>query len=309
MFKVSDPTNAVQSTDETLVPTGSMVQEVHEHLVYVLKEKLDWMDATEPELAAGNGHLLIRFKRQGKRYVFRVGKHGAEQHKRTMLAYRYAGHLGIIPEKVYHDGLCVIEQHVDGSRLSAQASDVVLKQLAQALSRLHGMPAEGFGPLDFNNVGIFENVRKGYQQVPPLAVDLAEADLTTEQLEALQLALDSVNTPPVVLLNSPTSMGHGDLWAANIMMTSTEMKILDWDQIGAYPIEFDLAFLLTVNFTSAQREYFLSHYAFAKSVNIDALRWLAKRRVIRDKGVRLDKKLKSIESIDSTVFPPGSSVV
>jgi hypothetical protein len=49
--------------------------------------------------------VVIRFERGGQRYVFRVAKHGLQQHKRTMLAYRHVGALGFIPEKVYHDGV------------------------------------------------------------------------------------------------------------------------------------------------------------------------------------------------------------
>jgi hypothetical protein len=72
----------------------AMLDEIHDHLIYVLKEKLDWMDATNPEMAMGSGHVVIRFERGGQRYVFRVAKHGLQQHKRTMLAYRHVGHLG-----------------------------------------------------------------------------------------------------------------------------------------------------------------------------------------------------------------------
>ena len=129
-------------------PPQAMLDEIHDHLVYVLKEKLQWPDASHPELAMGGGHVVIRFERAGERYVFRVAKHGLQQHKRSMLAYRLVGALGMMPEKVYHDGVCLLERHVDGAPVTTQVADAVLQQLATQLSRLHALPAQGFGQLD-----------------------------------------------------------------------------------------------------------------------------------------------------------------
>jgi thiamine kinase-like enzyme len=266
-------------------------------LVYVLKEKLDWMDATTPEMALGGGHVVIRFERGGQRYVFRVAKHGLQQHKRSMLAYRWLGALGIIPEKVYHDGVSLLERHADGVPLSAQVSDAVLQQLAQALARIHAMPAQGFGPLDFDTQGAFADATAYYQAQPLVAVDWAEMDLSDDQFEAIQAAVLNANTLPSTLLDEPVRLGHGDLWRNNILVTATELKILDWDHIGAYPIERDLAFLLELGLSEAQRRLFFFHYAQRDAVKPVLLRWFAVRHVLRDRGLRLDKKLAKIQAI------------
>jgi len=279
-------------------PSKVMLDEIHNHLVYVLKEKLDWMDATNPEMAMGGGHVVIRFERGGQRYVFRVAKHGLQQHKRTMLAYRYVGQLGIIPEKVYHDGVSLLERHADGVPLNAQVSDAVLVQLATQLARLHALPAQGFGPLDFDSQGAFADASAYYQAQPAVDVDWAEADLTDEQFAEVNAAILEANTVPSALLSAPVQLGHGDLWRNNILVTATDFKILDWDHIGAYPVERDLAFLLELGLSDDQRALFFAHYAQCVAVNPDVLRWFAKRHVLRDRGLRLGKKLEKIQVID-----------
>jgi len=292
---VIQPLASLQKTD----PSEAMLDEIHDHLVFVLKEKLDWMDATNPEMAVGGGHVVIRFERGGQRYVFRVAKHGLQQHKRTMLAYRHVGQLGFIPEKVYHDGVSLLERHADGVPLSAQVSDAVLKQLAKALGQLHSMSAQGFGPLDFDSQGAFTDATDYYQTQPAVDVDWAEMDLSDAQLEAVNAAIQDANTLPFALLCAPVQLGHGDLWRNNILVTASDFKILDWDRIGAYPVERDLAFLLELGLSETQRALFFTHYAQRDVVKPEVLRWFAKRHVLRDRGLRLDKKWAKIQAIDS----------
>jgi hypothetical protein len=301
MYNYDASTPATQTTTalSSGEPTKAMLDEIHDHLVYVLKEKLNWMDATNPEMAAGGGHVVIRFERGGQRYVFRVAKHGLQQHKRTMLAYRHVGPLGIIPEKVYHDGVSLVERHVDGVPLSAQVSDLVLRQLATQLARLHAMPAQGFGPLDFDSQGAFADAGAYYQAQPMVEVDWTEMDLGDEQFTEINAAILDANTVPLTLLSAPVQLGHGDLWRNNMLVTSTDLKILDWDHVGAYPVERELAFLLELGLSDAQRALFFAHYAQRAAVNPDLLRWFSKRHVLRDRGLGLGKKLEKIQFIDS----------
>jgi fructosamine-3-kinase len=301
MYNYDTATPAIQTPTATASgePTKAMLDEIHDHLVYVLKEKLGWMDATKPEMAVGGGHVVIRFEYGGQRYVFRAAKHGLQQHKRTMLAYRHVGQLGIIPEKVYHDGVSLMERHADGVPLNAQVSDPVLQELAIQLARLHAMPAQGFGPLDFGNQGAFADAGAYYQAQAAVDVDWTEMDLVDEQFVEINSAILDANTVPPALLRAPVQLGHGDLWRNNILMTATEFKILDWDHIGAYPVERDLAFLLELGLSEAQRALFFAHYAQREAVNPEVLRWFAKRHVLRDRGLRLGKKLEKIKSIES----------
>lgn len=301
MYNYDTATPAIQTPTATASgePTKAMLDEIHDHLVYVLKEKLGWMNATKPVMAAGGGHVVIRFEHGGQRYVFRVAKHGLQQHKRTMLAYRHVGQLGFIPEKVYHDGVSLLERYADGVPLSAKVSDSVLQELATQLARLHAMPAQGFGPLDFGNQGAFADASAYYQAQPLVDVDWTEMDLVDKQLVEIKSAILDANTMPPALLSAPVQLGHGDLWRNNILMTTTEFKILDWDRIGAYPIERDLAFLLELGLNEAQQALFFAHYAKREAVNPDVLRWFAKRHVLLDSGLRLDKKLTKIQLISS----------
>jgi hypothetical protein len=276
-----------------------MMDEIHDHLVYVLKEKLHWFDASNPEMAMGSGHVVIRFEHAGERYVFRVAKHGVQQHKRSMLAYQLVGSLGIIPEKIYHDGISLLERHVDGAPMTAQMTDAVLVQFATKLDRLHAMPAQGFGWLDFDTQAAFVNANAYYQAQRPVGVDWSEADLTDDQLAQLNGAILNANVVPTVIQNVPVQLGHGDLWHKNVIVTPTDFKILDWDHIGAYPIERDLAFLLVIGFNAEQRRLFFTHYSKFDVIKLEAICWFAKRNVLRDRELRLDKKLHAISVIDS----------
>jgi hypothetical protein len=279
-------------------PSQVMLDEIHNHLVYVLKEKLQWPDASNPEMAMGAGHVVIRFERAGERYVFRVAKHGLQQHKRSMLAYRLVGALGMMPEKVYHDGICLLERHVDGAPATTQVADAVLQQLATQLSRLHALPAHGYGQLDFDTQGSFADAEAYYQAQVKVDVDWSEVDLSDAQIDEMNAAVWDANGVPQAVLHAPVQLGHGDLWRNNIFVTATDFKILDWDHIGAYPVERDLAFLLALGLSAAQRALFFAHYAQASAVNPEVLRWFAKRQVLRDRGMRLGHKLSATRTMD-----------
>ena len=302
MSEFNEPVTAAKSPVMSSQPSQGMLDEIHNHLVFVLKEKLGWVDASNPAMSAGGGHVVIRFERGGQRYVFRVAKHGLHQHKRTMLAYQHVGHLAVIPEKVYHDGISLLERHADGFPLNTQVSDSVLKRLAQTLSKLHAMPTQGFGPLVFDTQGAFPDAAAYYHAQPAVELDWAEADLSDEHAQEMMAALLDANTMPPALMQAPVHLGHGDLWGNNILVTAADFKILDWDRIGAYPLERDLAFLLELGLSESQRNMFFSHYSQRDSVNPQLVRWLAKRRVMRDRGVRLSKKLAKIRAIDEMVL-------
>jgi Phosphotransferase enzyme family len=276
----------------------AMLDEVHDHLVHVLKEKLQWHDAVKPEMAMGGGHVVIRFERAGERFVFRVAKHGLQQHKRSMLAYRLVGGLGIIPEKVYHDGICLLERHASGAPISTRIGDALLEQLAQQLGRMHAMPAQGFGPLDFDTQGSFADASAYYRAQAAVDVDWSETDLTALQSADMNAALSEANRVPQAVLSAPVQLGHGDLWRNNILVSATEIKLLDWDHIGAYPLERDLAFVLALGLSHAQRGRFFAHYPLADRLNPESLRWFAKRHILRDRGLRLGKKLDALSALD-----------
>ena len=225
---------------------AAILDEIHDYLVFVLQEKLGWFDIPAPEMAAGGGHVVIRFVRLGRRMVFRVPLHGIEQLKRTMLAYRHLGHLDIMPEKIYHDGKCIIESHAEGVALSPQVSDQVLRHLATQLAKMHAMPAECYGPFAFDFQGSHADAASYYQARPSIVIDRSETDLTADQSGVLEMALAQAAIIPADLLTAKTAVGHGDLWRKNILVENDRFKIIDWDRVGAYPIEYDLVLLLDV---------------------------------------------------------------
>lgn len=278
-----------------------MLDEIHDHLVHVLTEKLHWPDATGPEMSAGGGHVVIRFQRAGQRYVFRVARHGLLQHKRTMLAYRLAGSLGLMPEKIYHDGVSVVERHAEGSALSASVADAVLARLGQGLGRLHALPAQGFGPLDFDTQGAFPDAMSYFAAQPAVRLDWAESDVSDALAERLQRAVHDANELPLSVRGAPVRLGHGDLWARNVIVDAAGFTVIDWSSIGAYPIELDLAFLLESGLSAAQFDVLLRAYAWRESVSRERLSWFARLRVLRDRGLRLADMAPKLLAIDRMV--------
>lgn len=273
-----------------------MLNEINDHLVYVLTERLGWHDAARPEMSVGGGHVVIRFEKDGQLLVFRVPKFGIMQLKRNMMAYRYLGHLDIIPEKIYHDGKCIIERHADGTFFNSQVTDAVLKRMAQQLSAMHEVKAQGFGPLDFELQGSCPDAKAYYQAQVPIEIDGAEMDLSVAEADTLAAAVSQSAIVPVQLQSAKTFLGHGDLWRNNILVTQDGFKIVDWDKIGAYPIECDLAFLWVADLSASQRELFFKSYAH--EVNLGSLSWFATRHILLDGGLRLSKKVEKIQEIN-----------
>nr|WP_036805019.1 phosphotransferase [Polaromonas sp. CG_9.11] len=273
-----------------------MLEEIHNHLVYVLSERLGWHTIERPEISVGGGHVVIRFGKNGRRMVFRVPKHSAQQLKRTMLAYRHVGSLGFMPEKIYHDGKCIIESHVEGLPIGPQASGEVIVGLAGKLSLMHAIPAERYGPLDFDCQGSHLDPGAYYRGQPAISVDRSESDLSPDESSTLNMALVQAADVPPGLQTAKTYIGHGELWRKNILVQQHDFKIIDWDRIGAYPIEQDLAVLIDADWSAAQRALFFENYT--RPVNFDWLKWFARRRILLDKELRLQKKIQKIKEID-----------
>lgn len=270
-----------------------VLDEIHNHFVYVCKEKFGWSTVGNPEISSGEGHVVIRFEKDGKRMVFRVGKYGRSQLMRNMLAYRYVGGFGLMPEKIYHDGKCLIEEHVEGQALNSLVSDGAIIQLAQKLSAMHSLPAEGYGPLDFDNQGLYRSVSDYYDKFSLDAIDYSEVDLTPADSRFLERAQASLTTLPDSLVTAKICIGHGDLWRSNILVDGHDLKVIDWDRIGAYPIEHDLIFAVDANFSDAQSDVFYKHYEHP--VNPDLVRWFSLRRVFMNDGLNLKKKIAEIK--------------
>ncbi len=280
---------------------AAMVDEVYQHLVVTLKEKMGWHDAANPELTMGDGHVLIRFERGGQRWVLRVPKHDVMQHKRNMLAYRHLGHLSLMPAKLYHDGKSLIEEHIDGTPFGSQVRDQVLIQLAQQLGAMHSTLVNGFGPLDFDLQGSFADAAAFFQAKRAFELDRSEMDISSEQEEVLNRAVAQAGRLPECLVATPVRLGHGDMWRNNVLITKDSFKIIDWDRIGAYPVERDLALLWVAKLSAAQRALFFSHYPHP--VEPALLAWFAKRHVLRDTSLRLGNKAKKILEIEALLLP------
>jgi aminoglycoside phosphotransferase (APT) family kinase protein len=273
---------------------SAFIDEIHEHLVYVLREKFGWNDIQTPEMSFGAGHVVIRFEKNGQRMVLRVPRHDLAQLKRNMLAYRYVGNSGLMPEKIYHDSKCIIEQYVDGQSLNPAVSDQVIIDLAQKLSCMHAVATENYGPLDFDLQGSYADASNFYAGRPPIAVDRSDDDLTAAEAAFFDIAIGQANKIHPDLPAARTRLGHGDLWRKNIIVNQDKFKIIDWDRIGAYPLEHDLVFMIDADLTELQKDMFFAHYN--QDVNLDLLNWFALRRVILNGKLRLKNKINKMKA-------------
>jgi len=59
----------------------------------------------------------------------------------------------------------------------------------------------------------------------------------------------------------PATMLHGDLWTTNVLLDSTgpEVRLIDWDRVGAGPFSYDLSILL-YRFPADDRAWILDRY-------------------------------------------------
>ena len=273
-----------------------MLEEVIDHLEYVLLSKFKMGALVNPEHAVGRGHVVIRFQSGSERWVFRSPLHSREQLRRNLLAYRHVGLMKLMPEKVYHDGKCLIEKYVEGHPLSSAASDASIIDLAHKLSRMHAIPATHYGPLDFDLQGRYESAVAYFSRKPPIAVDRSDADLNESQERLLNAAVKRAAVMHPDLMNSGVFLGHGDLWRKNILVSSEGVRVIDWDRIGAYPPEYDLVFIAEAELTSQQQFLFLRHYG--RPVNTSLLSWFNLRRTLLNGGLRLEKKVARLQHLE-----------
>ena len=272
---------------------SGFLDQIHNHLVYVLREKFGWHDLDVlPKISYGGGHVVIQFEKHGQRLIFRVPQHDVAQLNRSILAYRHLGNYGLMPEKIYNDGKCIIEVYVDGQSLNPTVSSQLIINMAQKLSSMHALPTSNYGPLAFDFHGIYTDAQAYYRARSPIKVNRSEEDLTEVESDLINSALKKVNEIHADLLTARTYIGHGDLWRKNILVKQDEFKIIDWDKIGAYPIEHDLIFMIDADFTEGQKNLFFSNYS--QKVNLDLFKWFALCITMSNPRLRLRNKINKI---------------
>jgi hypothetical protein len=66
-------------------------------------------------------------------------------------------------------------------------------------------------------------------------------------------------------------------------------------------VERDLVFLFDTDLNASQVESLLGAYAWSESLSRERLRWFARRRLLRDRGLRLADKARRLVAIDAMV--------
>ena len=283
-----------------------MIDEIHAYFVHVLQDRLGGVDDGRSQMAHGSGHVLIQFDKDGETLVFRVPKFGLRQMRSTMLAYLHLGHLDLMPDKVYHDPKCIIERFAPGAPLDASVQTGVLTGMARKLAAMHAIGASGYGPLAFALHGSFDDATADYLR-PGYADGFEPGGLPADQADHLQAIWRRAAEPPTGLAQAPMVLGHGDLWSKNILVFDTVFRIIDWDRVGAYPRERDLALLMDVDFSAAQQEAFLA--AYGEPVRRDWINWFGLRKLLSNRSLSNASRLAGFQAtrwLDVEVGVKGS---
>lgn len=271
------------------------LKDIDDHFVHVVGDLLGWKVQERPDFRVGAGSVVLRFRTQQGLFIFRVPQFSQEQLRRIALAYLHFGASGLMPEKIYHDGKCVLERYVPGVPLSARADDASLAALGRQLALLHALPASGFGPLSHGTTALFADVAEWLAQAPSPSPDIDDEAGHVEELDddaraALQALYAEVAAPPAALLQAPCRVGHGDLWRSNIVMGADGgVTFIDWDRIGAYPREHDFVYLSDAELEPRQRDVVLQ--AYGHPLDRGLVHWFALRRLLGNRRMLARDKL------------------
>jgi aminoglycoside phosphotransferase (APT) family kinase protein len=198
-----------------------------------------------------------------------------------------------MPDKVYHDPKCIIERFAPGAPLDASVQTGVLTGMARKLAAVHAIGATGYGPLAFALHGSFGDATVDYLR-PGYADGFEPGGLPADQADRLQAIWRWAAEPPTGLAQAPMALGHGDLWSKNILVSETGFRIIDWDRVGAYPRERDLALLLDVDFSADQQEAFLATYG--EPVRRDWINWFGLRKLLSNRSLSNASRLAAIQA-------------
>jgi len=251
--------------------TQRHLPEIDRHFEHLMRDVLKWSVEPPIEFNFGAGNVVLRFRAQGERYLMRVPKFSHQQIRTYMLARRHFEGQSFFPDVVYADELCVIERYVEAEPLSESTSLSDMERLGDALRRLHQYPAQGHGPLTHANVGKFDQPRLVIkeQRILQGMKWLVEQQRMSVQQEALMLSHFEWGLQRWA--QSPIRICHGDLNLSNILLNPQQLVFIDWDHLGAYPIERDFmsSHLRRLNPTQLHALY----QGYADSVSSELVRW------------------------------------
>lgn len=279
------------------------LKEIDDHFVHVVGDRLRWKVLERPDFSVGAGSVVLRFRTPEGLFIFRVPRYAQEQLRRIALAYRHFGATGLMPEKIYHDGKCVLERYVPGVPLSSRADDRCLAALGRQLALLHGLPATGFGPLSHGTTALFADASEWLAQSPsptPDEADMAvlDEDLDAAERQALAALYDEVAIMPQALALAPCRVGHGDVWRNNVVLGAEGgVTLIDWDRIGAYPREHDFVCLADANLDPRQKNLVLE--AYGHPLDHRLVRWFSLRRLLGNQQSRARDKLAAARRLGS----------
>ena len=211
-------------------------------------------------IAAGrtNQNYLVEY--DGKRFFARIGvdipQHGISRTAEKSCA-GLAAAAGLAPEILYAEHGILVTAFLDGETLDMGAvqSPALMAEIAQALRRLHTVPAQRGLP-DFCPVAVS---RRYLAALPDESLPRPRGQLAA--------AIERLPSP------APRCLVHGDLIPENFLRTPQGLRLIDWEYAGNGVPETDLALVLgNFGLTGAAAEAFLAAYGPANRKLIEDLR-------------------------------------
>lgn len=254
-------TNPDNNQENSTLAFAGFLIEIQDYFSWVMTEKLKW-EVDQVQVTFGHGNVLLRFNYLGDMFVFRVPKYGQFQIKNQRRAQAFFGDESFFPDVVYYDGKCIIERFILGEKLGKQDNGADYFYLGQALAKIHQTSSEGFGHLTHSNVGdevsslVYYNQRldNGWAMIEHK--NLVSPDVLRRLKNETHLRLEKIDTQTKVLC-------HGDVWRENVIYNpdTCQLKLIDWEGIGSFTREMDLAFLHRNYVSESQRSLFLDGYS------------------------------------------------
>lgn len=193
-------------------------------------------------------------------------------------------------------GIYLLYDYINGETIGNQElKDTQVYQLSGIISTLHSYGQEI--PIDTSSIKenfevpflqFFSNILKRENNQIPIEI----RESVSSCIPQLKDVINKVEKLAAYLKNSDLRMAlcHTDLHNWNLMQTSKQLILVDWEGLKIAPVEADLMFFVNKPyFNTFLRRYQETHKNF--KLNLDALHFYQGRRKLEDLGELLEQLL------------------
>ncbi len=204
--------------------------------------------------ALTNQVFLLTFENK-RQYIFKrlnLKARSVEDRKRELSVQKAAADKQLTPEVIASSETYKLQEYITGQVLSeTSVNQDIIELLARQLLRIHQLPA---GEAQPQQLAYELNLLKKQLNKP---LD------NNKFLQMLRLAdtLDKSSSRDILC--------HGDLSVNNVLVSTDQIMILDWEYAVTACAAYDLAFCNCINeFNAAQRKQLIEHYYHLNQENL-----------------------------------------